>query len=121
MHNFHRPLACIIICLMLSGCCQNAAKPTPANASHPSQTLAQENLTFYTTQSYMTNPGPMAGLYSGLPGEPEKLVPIVQGLLMHGGLCWLYKHEPQEAQKGGDQLRSASEILAKIAELDSAP
>jgi hypothetical protein len=85
---------------------------------------AQErfDLSFYQEQSPTTSPGKHADLYRNLPHDPAGLVKVVQGLIMHGGLGWLYKHQPTENQFAGfTKARTAEAILDNILRLDPSP
>jgi len=82
----------------------------------------QFDLSFYQQQSPTTSPGKHADLYRNLPRDPAGLVKVVQGLIMHGGLGWLYKHQPTEQQFAGfTRARTAEEILDNILRLDPSP
>ena len=79
-------------------------------------------LSFYKRQSETTSPGKYAHLYNGLPRDPAELAKVVQGLIMHGGLGWLYKHQPTKDQLHGfTAARSVEAILANVRRLDDAP
>ncbi|MDM8006801.1 MAG: transglutaminase-like domain-containing protein [Phycisphaerae bacterium] len=108
----------LTLALFSTGCQQNRT----TTATQPAQDPRDEEITrFHLSHGALTDPGPYKDLYRGLPRQPEQLVPVVQGLIMHGGLCWLYEHQPAEAQQGGQNLRGAQLILRHIIELDSRP
>jgi hypothetical protein len=77
-------------------------------------------LEFYRTQSPWTDPGEYEGMYAKIPDDVGSIVEAVQGAVVHGGLLWLYKLEPSEAQKGGSDIRRTDELLARIKALDDA-
>jgi hypothetical protein len=81
-----------------------------------------DDLSFYKEQSETTSPGKHADLYRDLPRDPGELVKVVQGLIVHGGLGWLYKYQPTEQQWAGfTRARSAEAILDDVLRLDSSP
>jgi hypothetical protein len=81
----------------------------------------KQMLDFYRTQSRWSDPGDFAGLYDGLPDDIPGIVQCVQGALIHGGLLWLYKLEPSEAQAEGSQIRETKELLRRIKRLEDKP
>jgi hypothetical protein len=94
----------------------------PILAASTAQAQEQDDLTFYKTQSETTSPGKHADLYCDLPRDPAALVKVVQGLIIHGGLGWLYKYQPTQEQFAGfTQARSAENILDDVLRLDSNP
>jgi hypothetical protein len=83
---------------------------------------ASGDLSFYKEQSETTSPGKHADLYRDLPRDTGELVKVVQGLIVHGGLGWLYKYQPTEQQFAGfTRARSAEAILDDVLRLDSSP
>jgi hypothetical protein len=85
---------------------------------------AQEHpdLSFYQQQSETTSPGKHADLYRNLPRDPGQLVKVVQGLIVHGGLGWLYKCTFSDQQWNGfTHARTAEAILDNILRIDSSP
>ncbi|MBN1919545.1 MAG: transglutaminase domain-containing protein [Verrucomicrobia bacterium] len=77
-------------------------------------------LDFYRTQSAWTDAGKFEGMYASIPDDVASIVEAVQGVLIHGGLVWLYELEPSEAQQGGFSIRKTDELLARIKALDDA-
>jgi len=96
------------------------AQPTTTQSSKVSTGRAtdESSVDVYRTHSSMTDPGKNAKRLAAIPNEPAAMVKCVQGLLMHGGLCWLYKHEPSKEQLGGESIHRAEAMLDRIAALD---
>jgi hypothetical protein len=46
-----------------------------------------EILSYYTSHSPITDPGPYASLYDGLPGDLPGLFATIQGVLLHRNAC----------------------------------
>ena len=59
-------------------------------------------------------------MLDGIPDDIRSIVESVQGVLIHGGLVWLYELEPTEAQDNGFKIRRTEELLRRIESLDSA-
>lgn len=78
-------------------------------------------LTYFSQFGRMTNPGPYADLYAGLPSEPPALVKVVQGLVVHVFWAERYGLNLSEARQAEVQLRSMQRRLARMLELDSRP
>lgn len=76
---------------------------------------------FFRTHSPMTDPGKHSKRLAAVPKEPADMVKCVQGLLMHGGLCWLYKHEPSKDQLGGDEIHRVEAMLDRVIGMDDRP
>lgn len=76
-------------------------------------------LEYYTTQGIMTNPGKYAYLYKELPSDVEKLVEVVQGVMIH--IFHAHRHgiELSEERKKEVQIRKVEEMLERIIELDN--
>lgn len=78
-------------------------------------------LAYYASQGIVTDPGPHADLFDGLPQDIEALVATLQGLLLH--VFWAEAQgvtltEERQAEVG---IRSVSDMLARIHELDDRP
>ena len=73
---------------------------------------------FYATHGPMTDPGEHADLLSGLPTALPDLVRVVQGLLIHPLCLDLYHVELSARQRAEVQLRSVSQMLARMRSLD---
>jgi len=78
-------------------------------------------LDFYRTHSVWTDPGNQKGLFEGIRADTRSIVEAVQGVMIHGGLAWLYDLKPSPAQTGGEQIRKTEELLQRIAGLEGAP
>ena len=103
---------CLVMALMMFPFF--SARAAPARGS--------DDLSFYREQSPTTSPGKHADLYRDLPRDPGELVKVVQGLIVHGALGWLYKYQPTERQFAGfTEARSAEAILDNVLRLDSSP
>ena len=59
-------------------------------------------------------------MFEDIPDDIRSIVESVQGSLIHGGLVWLYKLKPAEAQDNGFKIRRTQELLRRISALDSA-
>ncbi len=81
----------------------------------------QEILSFYTTQSPLTNPGPFAHLYDDLPDTPDELARVVQGLLFHRMAADFMNIALSPAQRAEWRLRTVQQRLARMAEVEPAP
>ena len=81
---------------------------------HPSQMLD-----YYKSQSPWTDPGDQKTMFDGIPDDVPSVVKSVQGVLIHGGLAWLYKLQPSEEQQNGFTIRRTEELLRRIKALDS--
>jgi hypothetical protein len=74
--------------------------------------------TFFSQYGRITDPGPYADLYAGLPDEVSSLVQVVQGLMVHVFWAERYGLKLSEERQGEVQLRSIPRRLARILELD---
>lgn len=77
-------------------------------------------LDFYRAHSPWTEPGKQQAMFEDIPDDIGSIVESVQGSLIHGGLVWLYKLKPTEAQDNGFKIRRTEELLRRISALDSA-
>lgn len=73
---------------------------------------------YYQTQSLLTDPGQYAGLLDPLPDNPEALIEIVQGLLIHKQAASLYGIELSRAQREEQHLRTIQQRLQSMLEID---
>jgi len=71
-------------------------------------------LDFYRTHSPWTDPGEHQVMFEGIPDDIPSIVESVQAVLIHGGLVWLYKLEPSEAQDNGFKIRRTDKLLRQI-------
>jgi len=106
----------LIAVVFLSSC----GKQRPDSQELDTGKVDQAMLEFYRTQSPWTDPGEYAAMYDGIPDDVGSVVKAVQGVVVHGGLLWLYTLEPSEAQQGGSVIRRTDELLARIKALDDA-
>ena len=67
---------------------------------------------FYATPGVMTDPGPYAALFAGLPTALEDLVKVVQNTILHVFWAQRYGVELPESRMGTLQLRSVQAKLA---------
>ena len=81
----------------------------------------QQMLDFYRTQSRWTDPGKQQAMFEDIPDDIGSIVESVQGVLIHGGLVWLYKLNPSEAQDNGFKVRRTEDMLQRIKFLDNTP
>jgi len=77
-------------------------------------------LDFYRTHSPWTDPGQHQTMFDGIPNEISSIVESVQGVLIHGGLVWLYELNPTKAQDNGFEIRKTEDLLWRINSLDNA-
>ncbi|MFH0879658.1 MAG: transglutaminase-like domain-containing protein [Lentisphaerota bacterium] len=80
----------------------------------------QTMLNYYQAQSRWTDPGDRKAMYDAVSNDVPAIVEAVQGVLIHGGLLWLYQLTPSEAQNDGALIRKTDELLRRIAALDAA-
>jgi hypothetical protein len=78
-------------------------------------------LEYYAYPGSMTNPRRFAPLFDRLPAGVDKLVPVVQGLLVHIYWAERYGLQVPEARRQEVQLRSVVAKVARIRELDGRP
>ncbi len=77
-------------------------------------------LGYYRTQSPWTDPGAFESMYKNIPDDIPSIVASVQGVLIHGGLVWLYELNPSETQADGFKIRKTEELLRRIQSLEGA-
>lgn len=75
---------------------------------------------FYTSHSFITDPGRHSALLNGLPSDVPELVNIVQGLILHVHWTEKYKVFPLDKRRDETNLRFVSKQLEQIKKLDSA-
>jgi hypothetical protein len=78
-------------------------------------------LTYYARQGVMTDPGPEADLFDDLPQGVEPLVEVVHGLLLHVFWTEAYGATPSEERRQEAAIRSVSDMLGRVLELDRRP
>ena len=77
--------------------------------------------TYYTTQSFITDPGQYAYLYTDLPCDIDGLCKVVQGLIIHYRGGEMFNYTIPEERKAEIDTRYVPEMLARIQELDNQP
>lgn len=82
---------------------------------------SKDRLEYYTTQGIMTDPGKYVYLYKELPSDVEKLVEVVQGVMIH--IFHAHRHgiELSDERKQEVQIRKVEDMLEQIIELDDRP
>jgi len=78
-------------------------------------------LAYYATPGIVTDPGPHADLFEALPDGVDALVATVQGLLLHVFWAEAYGVTLTEERRGDVAIRSVSDMLGRIRELDGRP
>ncbi len=81
--------------------------------------ITEKNYEFYATQSVITNPGEYSKYLDELPDDPEALLKIVQGLILHGALGKLYGIAFSKKQTDEELLRTVPQMLEHIIKYDS--
>jgi hypothetical protein len=77
-------------------------------------------LTYYASQSPITDPGEYVGLFADLPRDIAGLCRVVQGLIIHFQDPDLLEYIPEE-RIAEVNIRHAENMLARIRELDNRP
>ncbi len=77
--------------------------------------------TDYLSHSPITDPGPYADLFDCLPDDLPGLVRAVQGLVLHRLEVQLYNVQRSPVQNKELYLRTVSQMLGRIQEIDPAP
>jgi len=83
--------------------------------------MTNDILTYYTQPSLMTDPGPYAHLFDGLPTDIPALVKTLQGVMVHIFWTGSYGLELTDERKAEVNLRYVEKQLARILELDDRP
>lgn len=78
-------------------------------------------LAYYATPGVMTDPKDCTPLFADLPDEIPALVQVVQGLLVHIFWAERYGLVLDEERKQEVNIRSATDMLARILEMDDRP
>ncbi len=76
---------------------------------------------YYTSQSFITDPGKYTYLYEVLPHDIGGLCKVVQGLIIHYRGEEMFDYTIPEERKGEIDTRYVLEMLARIQELDNRP
>jgi len=106
---------CTAAAVLVSCVCARNGLPANSKGGEGIETM----LYFYRTQSAWTDPGEHLSMYEGIPDGIGEVVEVVQNVLVHGGLLWLYELTPTEQQGGGMNIRKTAEMLERIAQLKS--
>lgn len=83
--------------------------------------MTNDMLTYYTQPGPMTDPGPYAHLFDGLPTGIPALVKTLQGVMVHIFWAGSYGLELTDERKGEVNLRYVEKQLARMLELDDRP
>ena len=76
---------------------------------------------YYARHGPITDPGPHARLFAGLPTDIRALAAVVRGLLFHYHEGRIYDHEVSLARVRDDAARTVVEMLEKIRARNDAP
>jgi len=76
-------------------------------------------LDYYKKQSIITDPGKYEYLFKDLPNDVDKIVKIVQGLIIHPMFGELYGVKFNTVQTAEEQIREVSRMLKKITSFDA--
>src|SRR5579859_8108073 len=79
------------------------------------------SITYYTTQSYITDPRTYVKFFDDLPADVPALCRIVQGLIIHPFESHLYRVRIPKKRLGELDTRKVSLMLARIQQLDASP
>ena len=79
------------------------------------------DLTYFSRFGKITDPGPCADLYAGLPSDIPSLVQVVQGLVVHVFWAERYGLKLTGERQAEVQLRSMERRLERTLELDPGP
>jgi excinuclease ABC subunit A len=79
------------------------------------------NLTYYSTHSPFTDPGPYQSCYRDLPTHPGEIVQVIQGILIHKLVADEYHVHLSPIQKGEQHLRTVQQRLARMMEISTKP
>lgn len=75
--------------------------------------------TYYTSQSFITDPGEYAYLYDDLPHDIDGLCRVVQGLIIHYRGGEMFNYTIPDERKVEIDTRYVPQMLARIQELDT--
>jgi hypothetical protein len=70
-------------------------------------------VSYYANQSLLSNPGEFANFYDNLPDEPEALVQIIQGIMIHKLVADYYQVQVSSVQRAEQYLRSVEQRLTR--------
>lgn len=83
--------------------------------------MTNDVLAYYTQPGPMTDPGPYAHLFDGLPTDIPSLVKTLQGVMVHIFWAEQYGLQLTDERKAEVNLRYVDKQLARIMELDDRP
>jgi hypothetical protein len=83
--------------------------------------MSEYVLDFYAQPSFLTDPGPHAGLFSALPDNVRALCRVVQGLLIHPYWAGAYGYSIPKERASESQIRGVAGKLERILDLDERP
>jgi hypothetical protein len=83
--------------------------------------MSEYALDFYAQPSFLTDPGPHAGLFSALPDNVRALCRVVQGLLIHPYWAGAYGYAIPKERASEYQIRGVAGKLERILELEDRP
>jgi excinuclease ABC subunit A len=78
-------------------------------------------LSYYITQSLLSNPGKYTYLFDDLPSDPAGMIQVLQGVLIHKLVVDYYQVQVSSVQRAEQHLRSVEQRLKRLVELDPAP
>lgn len=83
--------------------------------------MQNDDLAYYAQPGPMTDPGPYAHLFDGLPTDLPALVKTLQGVMIHIFWAGSYGLELTDERKAEVNLRRVDKQLARLLELDARP
>ncbi len=84
-------------------------------------TTITDSPAYYASQGPITDPGPHAPLFTGLPTDIRELAAVVRGLLFHYGEGKMYHYVVPRKRIVQDEARTVPQMLGKIMERHAAP
>jgi excinuclease ABC subunit A len=79
------------------------------------------NYKSFLNQSIITDPGILKIQYESLPQDPDQLLEVARGLIIHGDLGRLYGISIGRLKAKEERLRTVPQMLEKLLELDGGP
>lgn len=90
--------------------------------SQSTASVAYEGLVeYYSTHGTITDPGPYAAMYEGLPTELPEIIRVVQGVLTRGDHPELEGMALPQERRDENNLRKVEDILKRMKEMDERP
>src|SRR5215211_5730655 len=93
----------------------------PSTATSRSQAMNADALSFYTTQSAITDPGAEADWLAELPRDLPTLHQVTQNLMIHVWKVRKYNPEWLPGRTGEYELRTVADLLADARQYSPAP